>query len=475
PELLTLKGKRCLEEAQVVIYDHLVDRALLSHARPEAEKIYAGKQAGAEALSQREIESLMARKAKEGNVVVRLKGGDPFIFGRGGEEGEYLQDHGVPFEVVPGVTSAVAVPAYAGIPLTHRDYASSVAFIAGHESWEIDSPISWEHLVRGVHTIVFLMGMKSLADNMRRLIAAGCDPQRPVALIRWGTKGSQQTLVGTVENIARLAEEKGFHPPVVTVVGEVVNLRGRLRWFETKPLFGRRIVVTRARSQAGPFVRAIEDLGGEAIEFPTIEIAPPQSYEPLDRAVERLESYDWIIFTSVNAVGRFLSRLQSGKRDIRDLKGIKIAAIGPETASAIESAQLKVDLLPAQYQGEGILEQIKPEEVRGKRILLPRAAGAREVLPQTLRDWGAEVDVVEAYRTVPAKTDARRLRSLFVKKKVDMVTFTSSSTVRHFSELFAGEDLPALLAAVAVACIGPITRQTAAEMGIRVDVEARDY
>ena len=475
PELLTLKGKRCLEEAQVVIYDHLVDRSLLGYARPQAERIYAGKQSGVEALSQKEIQELMVRKAKEGNVVVRLKGGDPFIFGRGGEEGEYLQDHGVPFEVVPGVTSAVAVPAYAGIPLTHRDYASSVAFIAGHESWEVDPSISWEHLTRGVHTIVFLMGMRSLADNMRRLIASGCDPQRPVALIRWGTKGSQETLVGTVANIARLAEEKGFQPPVITVVGEVVNLRERLQWFEAKPLFGRRIVITRAASQAGPFARAIEDLGGEAVEFPVIEIQPPESYDALDRAIRAVERYHWIIFTSVNGVSHFLARWQRLERDIRDLKGARIAAIGPETAKALESGYLRPELVPREYRAEAILEELRPEEVRGKRVLLARAAKARDILPNTLREWGAEVDVVEAYRTVPVEGDGSSLGVLLAEEKVDMVTFTSSSTVKYFAKLFSGEDVKALLGKVAVACIGPIAQQTAAEMGIRVDVVAREY
>lgn len=475
PELLTLKGKRCLEEAQVVIYDHLVDLSLLHHAPPEAERIYAGKRVESKALSQSEIQSLMAQKAKEGKVVVRLKGGDPFIFGRGGEEGEYLKDHGVPFEVVPGVSSAIAVPAYAGIPLTHRDYASSVAFIAGHESWEIDSPISWEHLTRGVHTIVFLMGMRSLAENMRRLIMSGCDPQRPVALIRWGTKGSQETLVGTVESIARLAEERGFESPVITVVGEVVNLRERLQWFETKPLFGRRIVITRARSQAGSFARAIEDLGAEAIEFPTIEIHPPASYDSLDRAIQAVEKYHWIIFTSVNGVSHFLARLEHLKRDIRDLKGLRMVAIGPETAKALESTHLRADFVPGEYRAEAMLEGLRSDEFRGRRVLLPRAAKARDILPDTLRERGAEVDVVEAYRTVPAKSDVSWLRALLEEKRIDVVTFTSSSTVTHFAALFAGEDLRGLLAATAVACIGPITQKTAQELGVRVDVVPRDY
>src|SRR5213594_436505 len=474
-DLLTLKGKRCLEQAHVVIYDYLADRSLLQYAPAETEKIYAGKRSEAKALSQEEIQSLMLRKAQEGKIVVRLKGGDPFIFGRGGEEGEYLRDHNIPFEVVPGVSSAIAVPAYAGIPLTHRDYASNVAFIAGHESWEIDSPISWEHLTRGVHTIVFLMGMSSLADNMRRLMISGCDPQRPVALIRWGTKGSQETLVGTVENIARLAEENSFKPPVVTVVGEVVNLRERLSWFETKPLFGRRIVITRARSQASHFSRAIEDLGGEVVEFPTIEILPPESYESLDTAINEIDSYHWVIFTSVNGVKHFLGRLRHWKRDIRELRGAKIAAIGPETAKSLESVYLRPDLVPREYQAEGLLQELRAEEMRGKRVLLPRAAEARDILPKALREWGAEVDVVEAYRTVAAKGDASWLRVMLQKKKIDVVTFASSGTATRFAALFPNENVGALLTHTVVACIGPITQKTVEEMGIRVDVVPRDY
>lgn len=474
-DLITLRAKRCLEKAQVVIYDYLANRSLLQYAPSEAEKIYAGKRSEEKSLSQGEIESLMVLKAQEGKTVVRLKGGDPFIFGRGGEEGEYLRDHEIPFEVVPGVSAAIAVPAYAGIPLTHRDYASSVAFIAGHESWEIDSPVSWEHLTRGVHTIVFLMGRRSLADNMRRLMMSGCDPQRPVALIRWGTKGSQETLIGTVENIANLAEEREFKAPIITVVGEVVNLRERLNWFETKPLFGRRIVITRARSQASAFAREIEDLGGEVVEFPTIEILPPEDYEPLDQAIKEIASYHWVIFTSVNGVKHFLERMRHLRQDIRRLREAKIAAIGPETAKSLESIYLRVDLVPRDYRAEGILKELRPEEMNGKRVLLPRAAEARDILPETLKSWGAEVEVVEAYRTVEAKSDGDWLRAMLQKKKIDMITFASSSTAIHFAALFPNENLPRMLAGTAVACIGPITQTTVEEMGIRVDVVPADY
>ncbi|MCH8055057.1 MAG: uroporphyrinogen-III synthase [Deltaproteobacteria bacterium] len=310
---------------------------------------------------------------------------------------------------------------------------------------------------------------------MQSLVISGCDPQSPVALIRWGSKGSQETLVGTVDSIARLAKEKGIKPPVITVVGEVVNLRKRLNWFETKPLFGRRIVITRARSQASAFTRGIEDLGGEVIEFPTIEILPAKSYDLLDRAIQEIGSYHWIIFTSVNGVKHFLARLQHLKRDIRDLKEIRITAIGPETARALESIYLRADLVPQEYRAEAILQELKPEEMRGKRVLLPRAAEARDILPKTLREWGAEVDVVETYRTVAAKSDSLWLRMLLLKRRIDMVTFTSSSTVTHFAGLFRNEVMKELLAGTAVACIGPITQKTVEGMGIRVDVVPQEY
>jgi uroporphyrinogen III methyltransferase/synthase len=475
PDLLTLKGKRCLERAEVVIYDHLADRSLLNYAPANAEKIYAGKQAGAEALTQEEIQDLMVRHARLGRIVVRLKGGDPFIFGRGGEEGEHLRRHGIDFEVVPGVTSAIAAPAYAGIPLTHRDYSSNVAFIAGHEDWEAESSLSWEALARGAQTIVFLMGMTNLAGNMRKLMQSGCDPQRPVAVIRWGTKGSQETLVGTVQTIADLARAKGFKAPAVTVVGEVVNLRQTLNWFETKPLFGRRIVITRPRLQGAGFAERIEALGAEAVEFPTIEIRPPESYDSLDRAIDSAGSYQWLIFTSANGVRYFLERWRHNAKDIRDLKGVEIAAIGPETAREVESYGLRVRLVPEEYRAEGLLNHFKPGDVAGKRVLLPRAAEARDVLPEGLKRWGARVDVVEAYRTVPAAADGAWLRELARRGEIDMVTFTSSSTARSFAALFPGNQLEEMMAHVAVACIGPITRASAEKVGLRVRVMPRAY
>jgi uroporphyrinogen III methyltransferase/synthase len=306
-------------------------------------------------------------------------------------------------------------------------------------------------------------------------MTSGCDPQRPVALIRWGTKGSQETLVGTVQNIAHLARVRGFKPPVVTVVGEVVNLREHLNWFETKPLFGRRIVITRPRSQAGSFAERIEDLGGEVVEFPTIEILPPQSYAALDEAIQNIGRYHWIIFTSVNGVRYFFSRYLDVGRDIRDLSGIKIATIGPETARELHRQGIRPDLMPGEYTAEALLEHLKCQAINGRRVLLPRTVKARDVLPQTLGEWGAQVDVVEAYRTARPKGEVAWLRSMLLSGMIDMITFTSSSTVANFTAQFPGENLKELVSHVRIACIGPITQKTAEELGMRVAVSPREY
>jgi uroporphyrinogen III methyltransferase/synthase len=376
---------------------------------------------------------------------------------------------------VPGVTSAIAVPAYAGIPLTHRDYASSVSFIAGHESWEVEPAFQWEHLARGAHTLVLLMGMANLAATMRRLLSHGCDPERPVALIRWGTKSFQETLVGTVSNIADRARARGFGPPAVIVVGEVVNLRERLQWFEKKPLFGRRIMVTRPRGQAERLALALEELGADVIEFPTIRIAPPSSYEGLDRAVRSLERYDWLLFTSANGVRAFFSRLLSAGKDARALHRCRVAAIGPETAAELRRRGIVADVIPREFRAEGLLAALEPASMRGKRALLPRASEARDILPRMLRERGVEVDVVEAYRAVPASGDLAWAEELLSSGAIDLVSFTSSSTVRYFVGLFDKGEMRAKLGGVRAACIGPVTAATASELGLQVPVVAGDY
>lgn len=472
PGLLTLKGKRCLEEAEVIVYDYLANERLLAHARPDVERIYVGKRGGEHTLSQREINTLLIERARAGKIVVRLKGGDPFIFGRGGEEAEALAEAHIPFEVVPGVTSAIAAPAYAGIPLTHRDLASTVAFVTGQEDPAKEaSGIDWKALAH-IGTVVFLMGVHRLPEIVRRLIGHGRSPDTPVAIIHWGTRATQETVTGTLHDIQEKA--KGLTPPAVTVVGEVVRLRDRLRWFEGKPLFGRRIVVTRAREQQSAFAELLEGYGAEVLECPTIALLPPEDWTTLDQALDRIASYHWLIFTSANGVRFFWKRLRGQGRDLRTLSGLKVVAIGPATASALEEVGLRPDLIPTEYRAEALVEALQGD-LRGVRFLLPRAAEAREVLPDGLLERGAVVDVVPTYRTVKVADQTQRIRELLQAKQIDAVTFTSSSTVVNFVEMFPGEDLHTLLRGVTIACIGPVTAETAGRYDLTTHVMPGEY
>ncbi len=475
PGLLTLKGKRCLEEADVVIYDYLVDQRILTYTRSEAELIYAGKKSGGDSIPQAEINRLMIEWANGGRVVARLKGGDPFLFGRGGEEAEELVAANVPFEVVPGVTSALAVPAYAGIPVSHREYASAVAIVSGHkEVWENAPHLNWATLAGVGGTLIFLMGTRQLRHNMQRLINHGLPASTPVALIRWGTRPDQEVLTGTVETIADLAAERRFEPPAIAVVGEVVHLRERLRWFDTKPLFGRRIVITRPRVQASRFGELLEQQGAEVFQFPTIETVPVASYAQLDAALDKLSAYHWLIFTSVNGVQYFFSRLRARQQDIRSLGTVRIAAIGPETARTVEALHLRVDVMPEEYRAEALFTVLG--NVNGQRILLPRATIARAVLPQELRAMGAQVDEIPVYQTIrPQNGRPEELRELLKEGKIDLVTFTSSSTVRNFVALFPEDNPSVLLGKTRVGCIGPITADTAREFGLEVAIQPRTY
>jgi len=478
PGLLTLRGQACLALADVVVYDYLANPALLNMAPHEAERIYVGKKAGNHTLNQEDITTLIVEKALEGQVVVRLKGGDPFIFGRGGEEALELKERGIPFEIVPGVTSAVAVPAYAGIPLTHREHTSTVAFITGHEDPSKEkTDIAWDRLATGVGTLVFLMGVGNLAKISKSLISHGRAPHTPTAVIQRGTGPLQRTVVGELQHIARLAAEKGMRPPAVIVVGDVVELRKHLNWYETKPLFGKTIIVTRAREQASDFLEKLSQLGAECIQFPTIRLIGPESWDGMDRGLADLESYDWLLFTSVNGVRYFLERLKTHGKDVRAIKGIQIGAIGPKTADAWRRYGIEPDLVPDEYRAEAIVASMKASGIEGKKILLPRAAQARAVLPRELRKMGARVDVVEAYRTVKPKQDVKRVRDLLEKKRIHMVTFTSSSTVHNFVAMFEeeSETLQQWMAHVRVACIGPITAATATEKGFSVDVVPDEY
>lgn len=475
PGLLTLRGREVLAHAEVVIYDYLANEEFLDFAPPEAERIYVGKKGGDHTLSQPGINELLVEKGRE-NVVVRLKGGDPFVFGRGGEEAQILIAEGIPFEVVPGVTAAVAVPAYAGIPLSHRDHAASIAFVTGHERADrSDSKIEWDKLATAVGTLVFFMGVKNLPGICASLTAHGRSPETPVAVIRWGTTPRQETVIGTLGNIVEKVEQAGLKPPAITVVGDVVRLREELNWFESRPLFGRRILVTRAREQASDFKAMLAELGADCIEFPTIGIAPPPSWEPLDSAVAKLSSYDWVIFTSVNGVRFFMERLRNAGLDSRELKGVRIAAIGPKTAEALEGCGLRPDLVPAEYRAESILTGLAGEGAAGKRFLLPRAMVARDVLPATLREQGATVDVAPAYQTVLPTGRSEEILRLLRGGEIDCLTFTSSSTVSNFFSLFNKEEVLPFLEAPVVACIGPITAETARKFGLSVDVIPEEY
>lgn len=476
PRLITLKGIECLREAEVVVYDHLASEELLSYLPEGAERIYAGKQGGLHALSQEEINALILQRAREGRVVVRLKGGDPFVFGRGGEEGEEIVDAGIALEVVPGVTSAVAVPAYAGIPLTHRDHTSTVAIITGHEDPTKDaSQIQWDKISTGIGTLVFLMGVSNLSHIAEQLIRHGRSPQTPAAVIRWGSTARQETVVGTLENIADRVRERKIAPPAITVVGEVVQLRQKLSWFEELPLFGKRIVVTRSREQASEFARRLRRYGAEVLEVPSIQIVPPPSWEEMDRAVANVEGYQWMIFTSANGVRHFFSRLLAGGKDARALKGIRICAIGPPTAEELQRFGISPDLIPGEYRAEGILAAMGGEELAGKRVLLPRAAEAREVLPEELRQRGAQVDVVAAYYTVKPDGQHAHLVELLERQEIHLITFTSSSTVKNFIDLLPSDRVPDILEGVKVACIGPITARTARELGMETQIMPHRY
>jgi len=474
PGLITVKGLECIKKADVIIYDYLAAPAHLAHVSKNAESIYVGKKGGNHTLSQDGINALIVEKAKTGAVVTRLKGGDPFIFGRGGEEAEVLIEAEIPFEIVPGVTSAIAAPAYAGIPLTHRDFTSTLAFVTGHENPEKSfSSIDWASLT-GIGTLVFFMGVKNLAHIVKRLIHHGMPPEKPVALVRWGTTASQVTVSGTLADIVGKVVQAGLKAPAIIVVGDVVKLRDSMKWFETRPLYGKTVVVTRAREQASDLVRRLTDLGAECIECPTIEIRRIKDLSPLDRAIAHLDDYQWIIFTSVNGVRFFFDRLFENGLDVRALHRLKTASIGPATAAKLLEYGIKSDIVPESYRAESVVAAFKDKNVREDRILLPRAAKARPILPVELTKMGAKVDEIAVYNTLQSKADADILIEGLTKKRIDLVTFTSSSTVRNFKTLLP-DDTAKLLKGVKIASIGPITSNTAREEGLDVHITAETY
>ena len=473
--LITLKGKECLEKADVVICDYLADKRLLAFAPENVEYIYVGKKAGNHAMRQEDISQLIADKAKEGKCVVRLKGGDPFVFGRGGEEAEVLKNNGVKFEIVPGVTSAIAAPAYAGIPVTNRKVAVSFAVVTGHEDpTKGKSDINWEKLSTAVDTLVFLMGVGNLPHITSQLIKYGRSADTPAALVRWGTKTQQEVLITTVGKAAEDVIKHNLKPPAVFVVGNVVNLRSTIQWFDNKPLFGKNILITRARSQASKLTTALEELGANCIEAPAIKIAPPDdNYVSLDNAITKIHDYDWIIFTSTNGVERFFARLNEKNLDARCLSNAKIAAIGTATADKLKNYGIIADKIPTMFKAEGILKVLQNDIQKGSKVLIPRAQKAREALPIGLRQMGAIVDVAETYCTKMADTNKDDIKDLLKNNQIDMVTFTSSSTVENLLKLIDGEKT--LLNNVKTAVIGPITAKTCKNNGLKVDIEADVY
>ncbi|MGE0083802.1 MAG: uroporphyrinogen-III C-methyltransferase [Desulfococcaceae bacterium] len=476
PGLITVKGRACIENADVIIYDYLAAPALLKYAREDAEIIYVGKKGGDHTLPQHGINSLLVEKAKDGRIVTRLKGGDPFVFGRGGEEAEVLIDAGIPFEIVPGVTSAIAAPAYAGIPLTHREYTATVAFVTGHEDpAKSESNIDWAALAK-IGTLVFFMGVKNLPHIVTQLTGNGMSGETPVALVRWGTTPKQVSLAGTLNNIAEKAAAAGMKAPAIIIVGHVVSLREKMHWFEDRPLLGKRIVVTRARQQASDLVSRLTEMGADCLECPTIEVVPPEDWRPLDKAIAELSAYDWIVFTSVNGVKFFFERLFALGKDVRALHHMHTAAIGPVTAEKLLNFGLRSDIVPESYRAESVVDAFRKENVSGKKILLPRAAEARPILPVELRKMGAVVDEITTYRTEQARDKADVLIKELQSGTVDMVTFTSSSTVKNFKSLLpADADLKDLMKGVIVASIGPITSDTARELGFDVQITAESF
>ena len=474
PDLITVKGLQCLRRSEAIVYDHLANQSLLAQARPGAELIYVGKSSSQHTMSQDEINRLLVKLGLEGKTVVRLKGGDPFIFGRGGEEVESLVEAGVPFEVVPGVTSVTAVPAYAGIPITHRKVASSFAAITGHEApGKAESSIAWDRLATVVDTLVFLMGVANLGYIVQELTRNGRAADTPVAVIREGTLPGQQTVVGTLADIESRVQKAGMKPPAVIVVGHVVGLRETMRWFDIRPLFGKRVLVTRTREQASKLSRMLEEMGAQPVELPTIEIELVQDDPELDRAVRGVSGYDWVFFTSANAVAIFLEKLNQLGGAVKDLGKVKLGAIGPATAEILAKNGLKADYLPQRFVAEGILEDISRSEVEGKRVLLPRADIARPDLAEGLERLGAQVHQVALYRTVPARGNGQAGLRMLREAAIDIVTFTSSSTVRNLVGML-GPDYGKINDA-RVACIGPVTAATAQELGIRVDVVAGEH
>ncbi len=470
--LVTLKVRDEVSRADVIVYDALCNPEILKWAPPTAEIIYAGKRANQHALKQDETNALLVQKTADGKRVVRLKGGDPFVFGRGGEEAEELVKAGLRFEIVPGISSIIAAPAYAGIPVTHREHTAQFTVFTGHEDpTKPESTLDYEGLAKNPGTKIMLMGVERIGVISAKLIAHGARADLPVALVRWGTTGRQETLVGQLDNITQKVADAGFKAPAVCIMGDVVTLREKLNWFENRPLFGKRIVVTRTRKQASALSDRLRDLGADVIELPTIRIDPPKDLVEFGQLVRDAHTYDWLIFTSPNGVEAFFEMFYRIFKDAREIGGVRIAAIGPATAAKVREYHLTVDLQPEEYVAEGVIAAFKKEgDVENLKILIARAEVARDVLPESLSKLGAIVDVAVAYRTVPETNDVSGGMARFREEGADLVTFTSSSTVENFLAL----KLP-MPQGIKVASIGPVTSRTATEHGLTVDAEAKVF
>ncbi|MBF0607370.1 MAG: uroporphyrinogen-III C-methyltransferase [Magnetococcales bacterium] len=470
--LFTLKGLSCIKKADTIVYDFHINAQILTYAGEETELIYAGKRGGHHELTQDEINRVLVARALEGKTVCRLKGGDPFVFGRGGEEAEVLVEHGIEFEVIPGVSSAVAAAAYAGIPLTHRGYSSSFTVVTGNEdAAKTDSTLNWAALATGPDTLVFLMAVRNVRGIVEHLIEHGKDPQTPAAVIRWGTRPDQVTVTGTLGQLPQLVKAKGIKPPSVIVIGQTVGLRDKLNWYETRPLFGQRVLITRPYTQD---YEPLELMGAEIYEFPTIKTIPPESYDDLDRCIDVVEGYHWLIITSANAFKFFLQRLLHCGKDIRDLRGLKICAIGEKTAQSIREYGCRVDAVPDEFNAEGLIKMFTEAragsiDIASLRLLLPRAQQAREVFPDMVRQLGGYIDTPTAYRAVKHEGHIKRLVRFLREGKLTVATFTSAATFNYLIEALDEEHLRQFKD-ITIAAIGPVTEKAITKAGFTVQI-----
>lgn len=471
PGLLTRRAAELIADADLIAIDALVSREIAAMVPAGTEVIHVGKRASAHTLPQDKINALLVEEAKKGKRVVRLKGGDPFVFGRGGEEAEEIVAAGLPFEIVPGISSSIAGPAYAGIPVTHRSFATSLTLVTGHES-DDTTGINWPVLAKLGGTIVFLMGFGNLPLIVRKLTENGMTSEKPVAVISKATTREQRTVTGTLATIEAKIATANLPTPALIVVGDVVKEHEVINWFETKPLFGKRVVVTRAREQASDLKRLLEESGAQVLPFPTIEIGAPDSWDSLDKVVSNPGSYQWIVFTSTNGVKSFFDRLLASGKDARALAGCKVAAVGDTTAADLKSRGISPDLVPDKFQSIALLPLL-PADQKGIRTAVIRAAEGREELIEELRKRGGTVDLAIAYQTKAADYDIEELRTLINEKKIDVVTFTSASTVDHFFSKLSADERTAVNAQAVLASIGPTTTEAVRRYGKSPDVEAK--